>query len=334
MIPLVSIVLPTYNRARFLPQAFASIRGQKLDDWELIVVDDGSTDETREVVAALAGEMGKPVHYVYQRNDGAAAARNAGIDLARGNYVAFLDSDDVWLPHHLDVCVAALEANREVDRVGGACRRVDAVTGTVLTPNTFYAAGRPRPFLKLRARAAGRLRIIDDPAALRCAILHGVNHGLQTAVFRAEVFRSLRLPSYSVGEDQLFAILQLAAGHRLSYLDDIHALYYVHGGHTSAAGAEPLLEKRLWVFRTIADGFEELRRSVRLTPEESRALDLRLSQEYFWNLGYPLFRHGRRHEALALFRKALGLDPRNLAFWKTYLLSLARTALGTAGTGA
>jgi glycosyltransferase involved in cell wall biosynthesis len=319
-------VLPTYNRARFLAQAFASVRGQRLDDWELIVVDDGSTDGTRELAESLAGGLARPVRYVYQQNAGPAAARNAGLDLARGKYVAFHDSDDVWLSHHLEDCVAALEANADVDRVGGACRRVDAATGRVLTPNTFYVDGRRRPFLRLRARAAGPLRIIEDRGALRCAILHGVNHGLQAAVFRAEVFRGLRLPPYHVGEDQLFVILQLAAGQRLGYLDNVHALYTVHGDHTSAAGADPPLEKRLGAFRMIAEGLEGLRRRLRLTPDESRALDRRLSHEYFWNLGYPLFLGGRCHEALALYRKALRLDPRNVSFWKTYLLALARTA--------
>jgi glycosyltransferase involved in cell wall biosynthesis len=326
MTPLVSVVLPTYNRARFLPQAFASVCAQRLGDWELIVVDDGSTDGTGELVATLARCLARPVRYVRQQNAGPAAARNAGLDLARGKYVAFHDSDDVWLPHHLDDCVSALEANPDVDKVGGACRRVDAATGRVLTPNTFYVAGRRRPFLRLRTRAAGRLRIIEDRGALRCAILHGVNHGLQAAVFRADVFRGLRLPPYHVGEDQLFAILQLAAGHRLGYLDNVHAVYTVHDNHTSAAGADPPLEKRLAAFRAIAEGLEGLRRSLRLTPDESRALDRRLSEVYFWNLGYPLFWDGRRREALALYRKALRLDPGNVSFWKTYLLALARTA--------
>jgi hypothetical protein len=331
---LVSIVLPTYNRAAFLRAAFASIRAQRLGEWELIVVDDGSTDGTRDLVADLAGTMGRPVRYVYQENQGAGAARNAGLDLARGAYVAFYDSDDVWLPHHLSHCVAALEANPEVDRVGGACRQVDAVTGAVLLPSTFYdERGRPRPFLRLSARAAGPLRIIDDPRALGCAILHGINQGFQNAVFRARVFDGLRLPRYRVGEDQLFAILQLAAGHRLAYLDDVHVLYRVHGEHSSAAGAGVALEKSLRVFRTIAQGFEDLRQRVRLTPAESRALDRRLSREYFWHLGYPLFRHGRRREALALFRKGLALDPINPALWKTYLLALARSALGGGDAG-
>src|SRR5947209_3744474 len=91
----VSIVLPTYNRARFLPEAFESIRAQKFTRWELIVIDDGSTDETRAVVAALSADLPQPARYHYQANQGPAAARNAGIDLTQEKYIAFYDSDDL-----------------------------------------------------------------------------------------------------------------------------------------------------------------------------------------------------------------------------------------------
>src|SRR4051812_44009612 len=90
--PAVSVILPTYNRAKFLPQAVASIRGQAFTDWELIIVDDGSTDDTREAVRALTVGVPQPVQYVYQDNQGPYAARNTGLDVTRGRYIAFFDS--------------------------------------------------------------------------------------------------------------------------------------------------------------------------------------------------------------------------------------------------
>src|SRR5207244_3503006 len=101
----------TYNRARFLPQAFESIRAQTFTDWELIAIDDGSTDETAEVIGPLTASLSQPVRHDRQDNQGAYGARNAGLGMARGRYVAFYDSDDTWLPHHLADCVAALEAH-------------------------------------------------------------------------------------------------------------------------------------------------------------------------------------------------------------------------------
>ena len=90
--PTVSIILPTYNRAHFLPQAFASIRGQEFTNWELIIVDDGSTDDTAELVQQFRQDTPQPVRYVFQDNQGAYGARNTGLDHIAGEYVAFFDS--------------------------------------------------------------------------------------------------------------------------------------------------------------------------------------------------------------------------------------------------
>src|SRR5215510_9484689 len=97
---LVSIILPTFNRAQFLREAFASIGAQSFRNWELIVVDDGSTDDTKDVVEEWKQGVTQAVTYVKQANKGAYGARNTGLDHASGEYVAFFDSDDLWLPHH------------------------------------------------------------------------------------------------------------------------------------------------------------------------------------------------------------------------------------------
>lgn len=104
----VSVILPTYNRARLLPRAIDSVLGQSFTDFELIIVDDASQDETRAVAAAAGDER---VRYLrLADNRGAAAARNAGIAAARGRYIAFQDSDDVWGRHKLARQMAAWES--------------------------------------------------------------------------------------------------------------------------------------------------------------------------------------------------------------------------------
>ena len=97
---LVSVIIPTYNRAGYIGCAVRSVLTQTFEDLELIVVDDGSTDNTREI---LSGFDDKRLKTVYQENKGVAAARNLGLDLARGLYVAFLDSDDYWLEKKLEM---------------------------------------------------------------------------------------------------------------------------------------------------------------------------------------------------------------------------------------
>ncbi|MBX3703129.1 MAG: glycosyltransferase family 2 protein, partial [Steroidobacteraceae bacterium] len=90
----VSVVIPTYNRAAYIRQAIDSVLQQTMTDFEIIVVDDGSTDDTREVVAGY----GERIRYLRTANGGPARARNAGMAEARGQYIAWLDSDDTYHP--------------------------------------------------------------------------------------------------------------------------------------------------------------------------------------------------------------------------------------------
>ncbi|MFN0313864.1 MAG: glycosyltransferase family 2 protein [Burkholderiales bacterium] len=320
--PAVSIILPTYNRAKFLPAAFAAIQGQQWTDWELIVIDDGSTDETQELVPELTRGWQQPLRYIYQENQGAYGARNTGLDHARGNYIAFYDSDDIWLPHHLKDCAAALEANADLDWVYGACQIVEQATGGVLAHSTFYLEGQPRPFIKLATRDIGALRIIDDSAATQCMILHGLYCGLQNSVIRSALFENYRFEACNrnEAEDQLIVIDMLARGCRLGYLDSVHVVYQLHSDNSTGASSSISLERRLSVHLALVQGFETLRKRLRLRPADRRALNHRLSQEYFWHLGYALYwSHGRHCEALQMFRKGIALRPWHWSYWKTYL---------------
>lgn len=109
--PLVSVILPTYNRAAYLPRSIGSVLGQSFADFELVVVDDGSSDDTREVVSRFADSR---IRYVpRERNGGVAAARNTGVQAARGRYLAFQDSDDEWLLEKLERQMALLAPDDE-----------------------------------------------------------------------------------------------------------------------------------------------------------------------------------------------------------------------------
>jgi len=98
------VIVPTYQRREFVQRALASVMAQTYRDFELIVIDDCSTDGTTEALVPLRDTL----RYRWQTNRGVAAARNAGLELARGSIIAFLDSDDSWLPHHLAVVTEML----------------------------------------------------------------------------------------------------------------------------------------------------------------------------------------------------------------------------------
>lgn len=116
---MISVIIPTYNRCRFLEQAIRSVLGQTLAPAELLVVDDGSTDDTRLRVSSLARESPVSIKYIYQENRGAAAARNRGIRAAEGEVLCFLDSDDRFVPEKLARQYARLrESSRRISHTG------------------------------------------------------------------------------------------------------------------------------------------------------------------------------------------------------------------------
>lgn len=107
MIPLVSVIIPCHNQAQYLPDALESLLTQSLQDWECIIVDDGSSDNTIEVASAYALRDSR-IRLVPQKNRGVAGARNRGIDEAKGDWFQFLDSDDLLLPNKLAIQLNAL----------------------------------------------------------------------------------------------------------------------------------------------------------------------------------------------------------------------------------
>lgn len=100
--PLVSVITPAFKAARFIGETIASVQAQSLQDWEMVIADDCSPDETCEIVAGFAAEDPRIRLLRQDRNHGPAAARNAALAQASGRYIAFLDSDDLWLPEKLE----------------------------------------------------------------------------------------------------------------------------------------------------------------------------------------------------------------------------------------
>ncbi|MBY5961832.1 glycosyltransferase [Marinobacter nauticus] len=115
--PLVSIITPTFNRADYLPIAVESVLAQTMPEFELIVIDDGSTDNTSEVMERYTSDS--RVRYFKQENQGQSIARNRGIEAAKGDYICFLDSDNAWLETKLSKSLQAFKENPEADIVYG-----------------------------------------------------------------------------------------------------------------------------------------------------------------------------------------------------------------------
>jgi len=144
MNPKVSVVIPTYNSAQFIVETLESVFAQTYEDYEIIVVDDGSTDNTREVLKPYMSR----IRYIYKENGGASSARNLGIKSAEGEYIAFLDSDDLWMPEKLEKQMEYFQTNPDCGLVYSDCIRIDS-DGVYLPQSDVYSKVSGYIFLKL-----------------------------------------------------------------------------------------------------------------------------------------------------------------------------------------
>ena len=140
--PSFSVVMPAYNAARTIRAAITSVLVQTFQDFELIVVDDESKDETLEIVRGFADPRIKTLAC---EHSGLAATRNAGIAISRGKYVSFLDSDDVWLPSYLDTMGTALDAERDAGMAYGDAWMMDDATRRIFRSTAMTRNHPPIP---------------------------------------------------------------------------------------------------------------------------------------------------------------------------------------------
>jgi glycosyltransferase involved in cell wall biosynthesis len=150
----LSVIIPTYNRAGFLPAVVESLRRSRASGLEILIVDDGSSDNTEAVATAL----GDPVRYIRQANAGPAAARNHGFGLSKGRYIAFVDSDDEWLPGAAEGLIEQLDRQPDVDVLFTEARMGNHQDGFVSWIDV--AGGTPFAELAARMREPG-LRVLE-----------------------------------------------------------------------------------------------------------------------------------------------------------------------------
>ncbi len=143
----VSIIIPAYNSAHCISTTLDSVLKQDMEGLQIIVVDDGSTDETRQVVEGYPDQ----VTYIYQENAGQGAARNQGLQITSGKYIAFLDADDFWKPGFLKTCVSYLEENPDVDAVSTLLITRYADGREEVLPKSLSGPNKPQGPIKIDA---------------------------------------------------------------------------------------------------------------------------------------------------------------------------------------
>lgn len=242
----ISIVLPTYNRAYCLGETLKSIQSQTHANWEVLVIDDGSTDGSADVVHALQKDDVR-IKYHYQQNSGVCSARNAGLRMARGDWIAFLDSDDAWLPWKLAAQAACMEHLPDVGMIWTDMVGVTA-DGTVISRNylrRFYSAyrriGDDRIFQHVRGFAELAPELARSEAVLATAVVRwgdvyssmivGNLVHTSTVLVRRERAQAVGLfdERYRTGEDYDFHLRTCYEG-PVALLDAPSIRYRIAGG--------------------------------------------------------------------------------------------------------
>ncbi|HEY0201170.1 MAG TPA: glycosyltransferase family A protein [Burkholderiaceae bacterium] len=121
--PLVSVIITCFNRENYLGEAIDSVLAQTFEDYEIVLIDDGSTDGSARIAATYAAACGTRLRYIHQGNQGASSAKNAGVRAARGCYLAFLDSDDAWTVDKLAIQIGYMRQHRSVDLLHAHARQ-------------------------------------------------------------------------------------------------------------------------------------------------------------------------------------------------------------------
>lgn len=210
--PTVSVVIPTYNHAQFLRAAIQSVLDQTFSDWEAIIVNNYSEDETVEIVASYDDPRIRLVDF---HNHGIiAAARNHGMALAQGEFVAFLDSDDIWYPEKLKRCIEKLQEGNDVVCHGEA----------------WVKTGRPpRQMLYGPQRRTRYLSLLYDGNCLSTS----ATVVRKTALDSVDGFSEN--PQMVTAEDYELWLKLAKAGCRFALVDEVLGEYHIHGGNQSKA---------------------------------------------------------------------------------------------------
>lgn len=275
--PIISVIMPCFNAARHVRRSLASLRGQTFTRWRAIVVDDGSTDDTSQVVSAIGDPR---VQLIRQANAGVSAARNRALQEVRTPFVAFLDSDDTWAPDFLQVMVDALV--RAPDAAVAYCGWQD-----VHPPPRRNMVHEPPDYEALPDKLAALLE--------RCPwVIHA-------AVARIDAVRGAGGfdTRFKVGEDYLMW-MRIAARHRVVRVAGTHA-YYHHGDDRTQATANVIRVVRQT--RAVREVFLAEQPGLRARLGSRRVRELLCRQAL--QCGYDAFWRRDLEGAQTLFRDCL-----------------------------
>lgn len=288
-IPLVSIVVPTFNHAVFLKDAINSLRKQTYSHWEAIIVNNFSSDDTIDIVAGFDDDR---ICLINFHNEGIiAASRNCGIHHATGEFIAFLDSDDVWYPEKLAACVSALQDDNDLVCHG------ELWVGQSTRPRKMLYGPRPRAtYNQLLYRGNC---ISTSATVVRRSILVELNGFSER-------------PDFVTAEDYDLWLRIAKLTQRIEFIPQVLGEFRRHGGNASNA----VLRNMSAELSVIGDHFSHQNRSIlnRLRQRRRRGLAL-------YGAGRGLDSSGENFQALRFFARSFATSPLNVRLYPAIFLA-------------
>ena len=237
----VTLIAAAYNSAGILPRFFAALAAQTCQDFELVFVDDGSTDDTFEAAQGLGQVFGARMHLVRNaRNLGLSATRNVGLEYAASHpnaYISFLDVDDLFDEHYLQDLLSTALDTRAGLTIGGI-RRIDGASGRVLATEMVHA---PQAFY---------------PEAARCFELAFVNPCSYAKLFRFDRIRAVRYRDIARSEDTCYLFEALPLLGSVAFTGEVHYSYRVHGASLTSAFDAAVHDSMHRVFARVLPTFD------------------------------------------------------------------------------
>jgi glycosyltransferase involved in cell wall biosynthesis len=319
--PLVSVVIPFYNREKWLPISVNSVLQQTLSDWELILVDDRSTDDSLAVAEEFA-RADKRIRCVPNTHlQGPAGGRNQGVELARGRYVAFLDSDDEWLPHHLETMISYLERYPD---------RIDLMTANPINKNHF-TGNEYEDKLDLsrwRYEQLEDVYLLDKEMFFSLALVSRTIYA-QTLVAPRSLFDRIRFNEDIYCCEDCFMWLEIGY-HRLNvgHIQKPHIIVWKHDDNTTNCNGLHSAERRLRPNLGIENYLQNILRRFTLTGSQKDHVNAQLADHCVWAIGYNCYRAmGDFESARRYIGKGIRLRPFKPVYWKVYLSTLVKQYL-------
>jgi glycosyltransferase involved in cell wall biosynthesis len=298
VMPIVSIIIPVYNREDYISDCINSVVNQTMTDFEIVVVDDGSTDSTPEILQKFSNRD-KRIVIIRQDNSGKpSVARNSGIKHATGQYITFLDSDDYYEPNKLERECSLLEINEDINLVFS-----DMYTATVdgvKDQKTYLQQANFNDKVEHLLKNVGNNNYLCPAKFYNFMSTEITSVTTPTAMIRRSRLLQERewFPeSMVIGED-IDLWFRLAKNAEILFIDEPLACNRQHGNSITKN-----VEK--YINGAINAHFINYERSLDvLTPPEKRTLEVRISSYYF-DLAYHLKQHGRYHEANTAYTESL-----------------------------